>query len=75
PQCVARIQDDRSGFTLFPPFLLAHGGGNMYVRDLGARDTLLMKRYPDRPVYLLKPASSDVGDMPRFYPVQRQALR
>jgi hypothetical protein len=73
--CVARIQEDRTGFTLYPPFLNSHGGGNLYVRDLGARDTLLIKRYPDRPVYLLKPATTDVGDMPRFYPMQRDSAR
>jgi hypothetical protein len=71
PRCVERIKEDRAGFTLFAPFLLAHGGGNIYARDLGEQNVLLMKQYPDRPVYLLKPVSSDVGAPFRFYPLSR----
>jgi hypothetical protein len=74
PGCVAMVQQDNAGFTLFLPLLLAHGGDNIYARDLGARDTLLMNRYPDRPVYLLRPATSKMGDLPRFYPVRRDSL-
>jgi hypothetical protein len=74
PGCVAMVQQDNAGFTLFLPLLLAHGGDNIYARDLGARDTLLMNRYPDRPVYLLRPSTSKMGDLPRFYPVRRDSL-
>jgi hypothetical protein len=66
-----RIAEDRGGFTLFAPFLLAHGGGNIYARDLGEQNVLLMKQYADRPAYLLKPVSSDVGAPFRFYPLNR----
>ncbi|HEY9426370.1 MAG TPA: hypothetical protein VIR34_04390 [Gemmatimonadaceae bacterium] len=71
PRCMERIQEDRGGFTLFAPFLLAHGGGNIYARDLGEQNALLMKQYPDRPAYLLKPVSSDVGAPFRFYALNR----
>jgi len=74
PGCVANVQEDNAGFTLFLPLLLAHGGDNIYARDLGARDTLLMNRYPDRRVYLLRPATSKMGDLPRFYPMSRDSL-
>ena len=74
PACVAMVQRDNAGFTLFLPLLLAHGGDNIYARDLGARDTLLMNRYPDRPVYLLRPATSKMGDLPQFYPVRKDSL-
>lgn len=69
PRCMTRIAEDRAGFTLFAPFLLAHGGGNIYARDLGEQNPLLMQQYPDRPVYLLKPVSSEIGAPFRFYPV------
>jgi hypothetical protein len=69
PRCMARIAEDRAGFTLFAPFLLAHGGGNIYARDLGEQNQWLMTQYPDRPVYLLKPISSEIGAPFRFYPV------
>jgi hypothetical protein len=75
PVCTARIEEDQAGFTLFPPLLLARGGDNVYARDLGARDTLLLRRYPDRAVYLLKPPDSDVGSMPVFQMVRHEAMR
>ena len=71
--CLARQRDDQAGFTLFPPLLLARGD-NVYARDLHARDTLLMKEYPGRPVFLLRPASSALGAEPRFYSVSRDSL-
>ena len=74
PQCLARISDDRDGFTLFTPLLLAHGGDNIYARDLHGRDTLLIRAYPDQPIYLLKPATSDIGEPPRFYSLSRDSL-
>ncbi|HET7551572.1 MAG TPA: hypothetical protein VFK04_09780 [Gemmatimonadaceae bacterium] len=73
-RCIARINDDRAGFTLFTPLLLAHGGGNVYARDLHGRDTLLLQAYPNRKLYLLKPASAKIGEPPRFYPLSRDSL-
>jgi hypothetical protein len=73
-RCLARINDDRAGFTLLTPLLLARGGGNIYARDLHERDTLLLQAYPDRPVYLLRPASAEVGQPPRLYPLSRDSL-
>jgi hypothetical protein len=70
-RCAERITGDRGGFTLFAPFLLAHGGGNVYARDLDEQNELLVKQYPNRPVYLLKPVSSEIGAPFRFYPLNR----
>ncbi len=72
--CLARIAEDRTGFTLFTPLLLAHGGNNVYARDLHGRDTLLLQAYPNRTLYLLKPASAKIGEPPRFYPLSRDSL-
>lgn len=74
PRCIAKIEANRAGFTLFPPLLLARGGGNVYARDLGPRDSLLIVEYPDRPIYLLKPAGGRVGAAPEFYPLRRDSL-
>ncbi|HEU5218700.1 MAG TPA: hypothetical protein VFU23_08570 [Gemmatimonadales bacterium] len=74
PRCTARIEANRSGFTLFPPLLLARRFGNVYARDLGPRDSLLIARYPDRPLYLLKPESLRVGAEPVFHPLLRDSL-
>ena len=73
--CRQRIIEEAAGFTVLPPLLLANRHGNIFARDLHARDTFLLEAYPDRPIYLLKPASTRVGDDPRFYPVSRDSLR
>jgi hypothetical protein len=65
PVCQRRVEEDRSGFTLYPPFLLDHGGGNVYLRDLHARDSLVLPRYPGMPVWLLTKAPP-VGSPLRF---------
>ncbi len=73
--CRQRIIEEAAGFTVLPPLLLANRHGNIFARDLHARDTLLLEAYPDRPIYLLKPPSTRVGDDPRFYHVSRDSLR
>ncbi|MFI5235317.1 MAG: hypothetical protein ACHQXA_06380, partial [Gemmatimonadales bacterium] len=72
--CVDRINEDRRGFTLYPPLLLARGGNNLYARDLHGRDTLLLAEYPERPVFLLKPPGSGIGLSPKFYPASRDSI-
>ncbi len=72
-QCLARVNDDRAGFTLFTPLLLAHGGNNIYARDLHGRDTLLVRAFPQRKLYLLK-GGVEIGDPPRFYPLSYDSL-
>ncbi|GAC1631416.1 MAG: hypothetical protein NVS4B2_15330 [Chloroflexota bacterium] len=64
--CVERINDDSHGFTLHLPLILARWGGNIYARDLHARDTLLLKDFPGRPIWILRPRSSDIGAEPEF---------
>ena len=57
PRCTERIKEDWRGFTLFSPLLLAGRDGNLFVRDLHGRDTLMLAEYPDRPLYLLRRSS------------------
>ena len=73
PRCLSRRHEDQLGFTLYPPLLLADSG-NLYLRDLHARDSLIMAAHPGRPLYLLKPAGPDEGAPPLFYPVSRDSL-
>jgi hypothetical protein len=73
-RCVQRINEDRAGFTLLPPLLLAQYGGNVFVRDLHERNAWLLSRYPNRPLYLLRPPTSAEGSSPRFYPLSRDSL-
>ena len=53
PLCLRRIRENQAGFTGFTPLLLAGRSGNLFVRDLHARDSLLLQAYPGKPVYLL----------------------
>jgi hypothetical protein len=74
PRCLERIADDRRGFTLLTPLFLAGSDGTVYARDLHERDTLLLAKYPDRDVYLLRPADSVSGSVPRFEKVSRDSI-
>jgi hypothetical protein len=73
-ECRRRLEDDRRGFTLYAPLVLAGRSDVIYARDLHARDSLLLQAYPDRAVYLLRPASSDLGVMPGFESLARDSL-
>jgi hypothetical protein len=74
PGCAARIDSDRQGFTVLMPLLLARHGDNVYARDLGARDSLLVREYPTRALYLLRPQSAEIGAEPHFYALSRDSL-
>ena len=74
PRCIRRIEEDRAGFTVYLPFLVADGENVVYARDLHARDSLLLARYPSRTVHLVRPASDSEGVLPRFWPVRRDSL-
>ena len=74
PACVAKIAEDREGFTLHAPLLLSRSGGNVYARDLHALDTAALALYPGRPLFLLRPASADEGAPPEFHRLSRDSL-
>ena len=75
PECLARIGEDRQGYTIFAPLLLAGRKDDViYARDLHARDTLLLMQYPERAVHLLRPSGTAVGAAPQFYPLRRDSL-
>ncbi len=59
--CLAGIQADRSGYTHLVPLALERTSGNVYVREFGARDSLMLAAYPDRPVWQLRRRGMD-GD-------------
>jgi len=75
PRCVRRLHEDHAGFTVFLPFLVADGNRVIYARDLHARDSVLLSRYPSRSVYLVRPPSDSDGAMPRFWPISRDSMR
>jgi hypothetical protein len=72
---VRRIEEDRSGFTVYLPFIVADGDDVVYARDLHARDSVLLARFPSRAVYLVRPASDSDGVLPKFWRVSRDSLR
>lgn len=74
PECVARLQEDARGFTVYPPLLLEDRNRNVYLRDLHALDSTALKLYPGRPLYLLRPDTSALGAPPRFVLLRRDSL-
>ncbi len=72
--CLERIRDEQAGFTVTLPLLLADKADNIYARDLHRRDTLLLREYPDREVFLLKPPSTELGAEPVFTALSRDSL-
>lgn len=72
--CLRRIEEDRAGFLHYVPLRLITTGGNIYARDLHARDSLLLAEFPDRPVFLLTRAGTRVDDPVAFVPLRRDSL-
>jgi len=75
PDCLQRIAEDRAGFTLLAPLHALDQGSNVYARDLHARDTLLVAEYPNRPIYLLRPHSNDIGAPLQLQPLSFDSLQ
>jgi hypothetical protein len=75
-RCVERIADDRAGFTILAPLLARDWGDDIYARDMHERNAPLLARYPDRAIFLMRPAGDAPDSPPRLFPVSRDsALR
>jgi hypothetical protein len=74
PGCNARVRENWNGFTVFSPLLLAGQDGNVFVRDLHGRDTLLLLQFPDRPVYLLRRESVRITSPFVFMRMKRDSV-
>jgi hypothetical protein len=72
--CIARINEDRLGYTHLAPLLLERGSGNVYARDLHARDSLMTAAYPSRPVYLLRRKGAVADSAFEWLPLRRDSL-
>jgi hypothetical protein len=73
--CQRRLLEDRAGYAFFAPLLARDMGTNIYARDLHARDTLLLKRYEGRRVYMLRATSSEIGAPLILEPVSLDSAR
>jgi hypothetical protein len=74
PLCGRRIAEDLAGFTLYTPFLLRNGGSNLYVRDLHARDSLVLAQHPGKPVWLVTEGNR-LGSPLHFERVSTDSMR
>ena len=72
--CIARINEDRLGYTHLAPLLLERGSGNVYARDLHARDSLMTAAYPARPVYLLRRKGAAADSAFEWLSLKRDSL-
>jgi hypothetical protein len=73
PRCQHRLAEDRAGFTVFAPLLLSRRGDVRFIRDLHARDSMLLGDHPG-PIYLLKPTGPEQSAPLRFFPVRPDSL-
>lgn len=72
--CVSRMNEDRAGYMHYAPLLLERANGNVYARDLHARDSLLLTEYPGRPVFLLRHHGTEVESPMEWIPLRRDSL-
>lgn len=75
PQCMSRIRETEAGVLPLAPILATATDGNVYARDLHARDTLLLQQHPDRPVWLLVPENASQQARPKFVRADMDSLR
>jgi len=73
-ECLARINQDRSGYTHLAPLLLERSSGNVYARDLQAHDSLLLAQYPERRAYLLLRKGTDADAPYEWLALSRDSL-
>jgi hypothetical protein len=59
---------------LIAPLLYRDWGTNIYARDMHDRNQALIRQYPGRAVYLLRPASSETGVIPQLYPLRADSI-
>jgi len=74
PVCIQRVTEDRVGFTLLAPLLYKEWGSNVYARDMHDRNRALMRQYPNRRVYLLRPPNNDTGSQPELVPLRQDSV-
>jgi hypothetical protein len=74
PRCRDRLDQSAAGVIPLAPFMAARRGGNVYARELQARDTILIHAYPGRPLYFLHPVDGGRFAAPRFYPLDRDSM-
>jgi hypothetical protein len=60
-ECSERVRSDQSGYALYPPFLLDNTSGNIYVRDLGPRDSTIMRRFSGKRAFRVTRDGIDGG--------------
>jgi hypothetical protein len=65
--CTRQVTLSARGVTPLAPESILDDG-NVYARDLGARDTLLLATYRNRPVFVLEPSSNASDALPSFSP-------
>ncbi len=72
-RCVNRLREDQAGFTLYPPLLNVRGNDDVYVRDLHARDSIILPSYRGRPIWLLT-KDTVIGGQLHFAPVNIDSM-
>ncbi|HKS07600.1 MAG TPA: hypothetical protein VJR92_14955 [Gemmatimonadaceae bacterium] len=75
PVCFTRIAEDRGGYTHFEPAVLARDSTTRWIRDLHARDTLVVRLAEGRPVWLLRRDAADTAGTLKLVRIDGDSLR
>jgi hypothetical protein len=75
PVCFTRIAEDRAGYALFEPVILARDTTTRWFRDLHSRDTLVVRLDDGRPVWLLRRNPTDSTGTPKLVRIDGDSLR
>lgn len=73
-ECATRIFEDRGGYTLFAPALLARDSSTTWLHDLHARDTLVVSPRGAQPIWLLRRPPGDSSWTPVLVRVPLDSL-
>jgi hypothetical protein len=74
PQCRERVRESGNGVVPLAPLLLAGSPTNVYARDLHARNSVLLQRYPNRQIFVVRRDSTAGGITLRYHRASRDSL-
>lgn len=74
PRCLRILGENERGAIALAPFLHTPVPGLVFARDLHERDTVLLRMYPGRPVWVLRSDDGTLSGTPVLHPAPVDSL-